>query len=288
MVIERCSLILDQLKFYKDEYILENIISPYEMFILLVAIQIHDTGHLISTRANHAKEGRRILSAYDKSSRLSAAEKAIIGSIAQAHGGKDDPINKLEEKMHLSHKKIRPQFLAALLRLSDELAEDETRASKILLEMDQIVSTSKIFHLYSASLNSIELSGKEISLNFYVTDKYLGEKFEKKINGKIIYQYLINEIYERSNKTHLEALYCSRFLPEGCRFTKVRAKINLISSESHGNIYPPIGFELIENGYPSYENKTVFELCNSLWDSGIVNQGVKIDGLYVSNLLAKE
>ena len=55
---------------------------------------------------------------------MDANERRIIGDIAKSHGGKDDPIGKLQSEDHISGIKIRPRLLASILRLADELAED--------------------------------------------------------------------------------------------------------------------------------------------------------------------
>ncbi|MCP1384812.1 HD domain-containing protein [Runella salmonicolor] len=284
MVIERVSRIMECMdpKFTFDIKT-KNYITPYELFILLMAIQLHDTGHLIASRAEHAKAAKELLAKFDRNNKLSTAEKTLIGNIAQAHGGKNDPIDKLYQTMHLSHQTIRPQLLAAFLRLGDELAEDETRASKFLLEIDKILPTSIIYHLYSASLNSLQLNGREISLIFYITDTYLENEYKVKKGNNIIDQYLINEIYDRTQKTLLESLYCSRYLPDECRFTKVKVKINLVKEKDHDEIAPPIAYELKENGYPLLGSSDIYSICDTLWISS-----VKIDGEYISKIIKKK
>ncbi|KQB99853.1 hypothetical protein AQF98_15160 [Pedobacter sp. Hv1] len=281
MVIDRVSKIISCLNPSFNPGTDKFYISPYEIFILLMAIQLHDTGHLIGSRVEHAKKGKEILAKFDAGKALNTSEKMVIGNIARSHGGQDDPIGKLQTSDTLSHERIRPQFLAACLRLGDELAEDLTRASNFLLEINQIEETSKIFHLYSASLDSLHLNEKEIQLSFYVEDKYLTDKYPKQTKSGIIEEYLITEIYKRTQKTFLEALYCGRFLPEICRFNKVRVKIHLLTSSDHDEIIAPIAYELKENGYPSLDKQNIFDACASLTLHG----GQHIDGDYISNLV---
>ncbi|MGF7079057.1 HD domain-containing protein [Mucilaginibacter sp. UYCu711] len=281
MVIDRVSKIITCLNPSLTSEPEKFHISPYEIFILLMAIQLHDSGHLIGSRVDHAKKGKELLAKFDPGNILNTSEKLIIGNIAKAHGGQEDPIGKLQPIDMLSHQKIRPQFLAALLRLGDELAEDLTRASKFLIDIDQLEKTSKIFHLYSASLDSISFNEREIQLSFYVMDKFLIDKYPKKTKSGIVQEYLITEIYKRTQKTFLEALYCGRFLPEECRFNKVRVKINLVKSSDHDEITDPIGYDLKENGYPTLEKNDIFQACDSLTLHG----GQQIDGDYLSSLI---
>lgn len=280
MVIERVSWILDNIGFTmvrneSDKFY----VSPYEIFILLMAIQLHDAGHLIASREEHAKKGKELLSKFDARGQLSSAEKKHIGDIARAHGGKDDPIGKLPIEQHLSHQQIRPQLLAALLRLGDELAEDQTRASNFLLKLNEIEPTSEIFHRYSASLDSLNISGGEIRVTFYIEDDLLVKKFPKNEKGNLIDQYLLDEIYKRTYKTFTEGLYCNRFLPHKARVNSLKVTIILLTRADHDEI-KRISFELKESGYPTLSNGDIFTLCDSLKE-----QGRRIDGEYISSLL---
>jgi hypothetical protein len=281
MVINRVSRIISCLNPTLTPETNKFYISPYEVFILLMAIQLHDAGHLIGPRTEHAKKGKELLAKFDIAGTLNTAEKLMIGNIARAHGGKDDPIGKLEPLVSVSHQKIRPQLLAALLRLGDELAEDYTRASNFLLKIDEIENTSLIFHLYSASLNSIELNGREIQLIFYVMDNYLIERYPIKTKTGLLHEYLLNEIFTRTQKTYLESLYCGRFLPEECRFNRVRVKIHLLSSKDHEDIIEPISYELKESGYPTLESLDIHKVCPTL----TLQNGNEINGEYISNLV---
>lgn len=283
MVINRVSWLLDNIKVtFKEDDSNLYYISPYELFILLMSIQLHDTGHLIASREEHAKKGKELLSKFDSGNVLSAAEKKHIGDIAKAHGGKKDPIGLLPITEHLSHQEIRPQFIASLLRLGDELAEDKTRASNFLLEIGHIEPTSEIFHLYSASIDSINVNGSEIKITFYIEDKYLTKKYPVKTSSSTTEEkYLIDEIYKRTFKTFTESLYCSRFLPEKSRINCVKVNINLLSSLDHDEI-KKISYELKENGYPLISNQDIFTLCTTLNENG-----AKIDGEFINNLISQ-
>lgn len=265
MVIERASWILSCMNTSLEKKEGSFYISPYETFILLMAIHLHDTGHLIASRKDHAKAGKELLAQFETGGILSIAEKRIIGNIAQAHGGKEDPIGKLEPEISLLHHKIRPQLLASILRLGDELAEDRTRASNFLIDIGKIERTSEIFHLYSASLDSLDLSNNEISIEFCFLDKISIKKYPKMVKGKEESVYLIDEIYERTLKTFTEALYCNRFLPPECRFNKVKVNILILNEKDHEKIVS-IRYELKELLYPTVVIKNIYDICDTLKD----------------------
>ncbi|MCP1299407.1 hypothetical protein NK356_09535 [Chryseobacterium sp. S0630] len=279
MVIERATRLLNNLNitFIRDE---EGFyLSPYELFILLMAIQLHDAGHLIATRSEHAEKGKELLAKFDSGRSLSTAERMHIGNIAKAHGGKKDPIGALPLQENISHQKIRPQFLAAILRLADELAEDKSRASNFLLNIGAITPTSEIFHRYSAALESITISGGELKLDFYIQDEFLLKMFPIKTKSGIIDKYLLDEIYDRTFKTFTEALYCSRFLPEKARITIVKVNIHILKSKNDDEI-KNIYYELKETGYPFISDQDIYDLCESLKENEL-----KINGEFIKNFI---
>ncbi|WP_259017152.1 HD domain-containing protein [Emticicia fluvialis] len=279
MVIERATWILNELNVSLENKEGYFSITPYEIFLLLVAIQLHDTGHLIGSRKEHAHKGKELLAKFDSGNSLSTAERKHIGDIAKAHGGKEDPIGKLHREENLSHQKIRPQLLAAILRLADELAEDKTRASKFLLDTGNMTATSEIFHRYSGVLDSIFISGGEVKMDFYVHDELLRNTYPMIKDSQTIQQFLIDEIYVRTFKTFTESLYCSRFLPYSGRINTVKANIHILSSIDDDEI-KCISYELKETGYPFISDKDIYDLCESLKENN-----KRIDGEFIKNFI---
>mgnify|MGYP005897959939 FL=1 len=180
MVIERASTIIDNFTSINEEFRLSN----YELFILLVSIQLHDAGHLIDKRKKHTSKTHEMLTRFC-ADKLDRPEIMIIANIARAHGGKDDPIGRLSEEGILGIS-VRTKLLASILRLSDELADDSTRASKGLLKLeDQKIDSphrhineySEIYHRYSQALHSVEMIGNEIKLSFCIQEEQLERLF---------------------------------------------------------------------------------------------------------------
>jgi len=282
MVIERATRLLNTLNttFSKGEE--GYYVSPYELFILLMSIQLHDAGHLISPRSQHAEKGKELLAKFDSGKVLSTAERLHIGNIAKAHGGKKDPISNLPLEEDLSHQRIRPRFLAAILRLADELAEDKTRASNFLLNIGNIAPTSEIFHRYSASLESVSISGGEVKLDFYIQDEVLLKKYPMNSKNGVIEKYLLDEIFDRTFKTFTESLYCSRFLPDKARINTVKVNIHILKTKNDEEI-KKISYELKETGYPFVSDKDIYDLCNTL-----IENNIKIDGEFIKNYIEQQ
>lgn len=290
MVIDRISKIIENFKQNESSFSLSN----YEVFILLIAANLHDAGHLITNRKGHANAAKELLSRFDKApnSLLDPGERRIIGDIAKSHGGKDDPIGKLASEDHISGIKIRPRLLASILRLADELAEDKTRASRFLLYLKDEGDTqnnplddfSEIFHRFSESIDSIYIEGNVIKLSFCVNSKQLIKKFKKKSGDSETTHFLLDEIYERCLKTFLETLYSNRFFEPNNRYTKITVKIYLLD-EYEDYLIDPISFVLEENGYPSIGRGDIFEMCKkNLKDT----TGADINGEYIARLIEQK
>lgn len=282
MVIDRATMIINNFNGTLIKKDSGFYISPYEIFILLMAIQLHDTGHLIGKRREHAERGKHILAKFDSGNILSAGERRIIGDIAKAHGGKNDPIGTMLVKEDtISSKKIRPQLLASILRLADELAEDHSRASTFLLNIDAIEKTSIIYHLYSSALDSVSVSGSEIKLIFYISTEILLEQYTVKNDDVISTKFLLDEIYDRTFKTFTESLYCSRFLPDLCRINCVKVNINIL--DQHDDVMKNISYELKEVGYPYTTDSSIFSHCTNL-----IEEGINLDGAFMKDFIEKK
>ncbi len=97
----------------------------------------------------------------------------MIRNIAAAHGGKGskgdkDTIRKLAETDALLGEEIHPRILAALLRFSDELADDRSRAARFALATGQLPAKSQVYHRYANALQSwmVQVPGDAVSPPF--------------------------------------------------------------------------------------------------------------------------
>lgn len=255
----------------------QEILSPYEIFFLLLAIQIHDAGHIINGRDEHAKNAQLIINKFGKEN-LSAVEKKYISQIAKAHSGKDDPIGILNEEQIVSNEKVNLKLIAAIVRLADELADDTTRASSFLLDNNLIGESSLIFHQISQCLDSCIVESNQIRMNYYLTEEHL-QKTYKLGNDDV---FLLDEIYSRTVKTLTESLYCNRFLPE---IIKIKSVNVIITIESENSEVEPkvISYRLEEVGYPNTPYNNIFEICTDLKN----NTGMNLTGEYYNEILTQ-
>jgi hypothetical protein len=235
--------------------------TAYEVYLLLAAIHIHDLGNFFG-RASHEINADKVM--LELGPMLGDdVEKFSIREIAQAHGGKlygnKDKIGRLQLEDHIFSQAIRPRFLAALLRLADELADDSTRASRFMIENGIIPESSVIYHKYANSLRSVKVNGDSVSLKFSVAEKDIKQKFGKG-SGRV---FLVDEIYERTMKTHRERMYCMRFLRPEINIDRIAVSID-IYSEGFTKKLESIEYKLEEAGYPDEKNPDIFQLCPDL------------------------
>lgn len=240
-------------------------ITPYECYLLLMAIQFHDTGNVFG-RENHEKKCWDIMREIGDQIGQDQAEKRAIIKIAAVHGGnvngdKDTISNGLEKKTDLMDQKdVRMTFLAAILRFADELADDRTRANQYLLKEDRLPRESKIHHLYSSCLHTVIIKHYEVNLVFEFEKEEAREKYQKK--GDEI--FLLDEIYARTLKMHRERIYCMRFLRPYVEIERINVKISIFDDENVFDEPTKISYYLEEKGYPEYPNECISNLCPHL------------------------
>jgi len=235
---------------------------PYEVFILLISILLHDAGN-VEGRKGHEQRTQAIFAKYDGNS--DRFERRFIADIAKAHGGKfklpdgtksKDTIGRLitEANSTFGSTSYRPKLIAALTRFADEICEDSRRASKHLLDVGGLPKQSILFHKYAASIISsdVDLMAHQVHVKYslYVSD--LLDTYLKPSDDEDQYVFLIDEIYERLKKMFAEMVYCSRFMRDAVKLEILRATIEIYREDERGDIelWDNIAIELKEQGYP--------------------------------------
>jgi hypothetical protein len=241
-------------------------LTPYEGYILLSAIQFHDVGNICG-RKDHEKKCRSIMNDLGTLLGDDRPEKTAIAKIAAAHGGcidgDPDTIGKLQPEIPLFDQSVRKQYLAAVLRFADELADDRSRASRFLLKTRRIPSESEIYHAYSHALYTVLVGSDEIQLRFDIDRATALRKFDKG-RRKV---FLLDEIYERTLKMHRERIYCMRFLrPHGVGITRIGVKIEVCEMETDAlsDVIKTIPYSLEESGYPADPHTSIYTVCPDL------------------------
>lgn len=220
-------------------------LKPYELYLLLCAIRLHDAGN-IDGRDAHEKRVAEMLHAYGGSICNDTAEASLISKIAEAHGGftlsgDKDTIGELpNDGLPVGAITCRPRQVAALVRFADEICEHRSRAAQHHINQNTLPDANKLFHYYADSITGAvyDFEMKRFHLRLRIKTKYLTCQYEAPSRESEVkhYKYLIDEVLDRVDKLDCERRYCNMYLDPGLRVREIQADIALLGDE------PPGGF----------------------------------------------
>jgi len=231
----------------------EFCLNPFEVYVLLVAILLHDSGNMFG-RKGHERRAGLIIS---KMGTLAGSrfEKKIISEVARAHGGEasdgsKDTIGKLNTVEHCGSCSCRSKLIAAITRFADEICEDHTRAASFALENGGIPPKNTIYHKYADAIQSVDvdLADESVFIRYLLDKKDVLDSFSE---GDAKSPYLVDEIIYRLKKMDCERRYIMRFTGGVLLLLKTRATIAIINFDDHK--YEPMMHTTVvisEEGHP--------------------------------------
>lgn len=194
----------------------DRIIDLENLNLLMHAVLWHDLGNLYG-RLDHSQKITKIFEKV-KSFLYEAPHHNWILKIAQAHSGAGSIEKQIEDNsVTIYDSVIYPQFLSALLRISDEIDEDQRRAEGRIISIvpkenkaywQFCLCTESIIPVYQT--DSIGNAALEIQIKCKMRDKDIGAKWEKNTSEVTA----INEYISRINKMNEERIYCNKFLQQ--------------------------------------------------------------------------
>lgn len=237
-----------------------DILSPYELYVLLIAIRIHDIGN-IHGREDHEKRCFPFLREHKNLLGNDISELKIIANIAQAHGGKTngnrDTIGLLNQTELVGKFSIRSRLLAAIVRFADEICENSGRAATYLLQQNDLPKHSEIYHKYADSVRGAVYGAAErrVNIHFKLTTDDVAKPWGSEDRSKdpavpICEVYLVDEILDRLEKMDRERRYCNVYSRGTYAVESIRATIDIIDPETHEVLEQIPIPELMDNGYP--------------------------------------
>ena len=240
-----------------------DVLSPYELYVLLVAIRIHDVGNL-EGREQHEKKCFKFLNMYEQALGGDRAELKVIAKIAEAHGGKingnKDTIHFLNPQEKVGNITIRPRLLASILRFADEICESRNRAATYALKRGALPPHSEIYHKYAAAIKSSHYGSSErrLTLEFQLEVNDVIRKWGKAIlktgdEVSLEEDYLIDEILDRLDKMNRERKYCNIYSRGVYAVESIRATIRVVDDELDTLEEIPVP-EIMDAGYPDEDN----------------------------------
>jgi len=240
-------------------------LNPYEVFITLVSILLHDAGN-VRGRAGHEKRPFKMFISMGVAAYNDEMEARTIAKVARAHGGHIGTVHSPKDKDTIRGLKLdissaygstqyRPRLIAALVRFADEICETKNRASRFMIAHDCLPQQSEIYHHYANSITSVivDLPSRNISILYETTRSNVTKKYGKNKDK----QYLIDEINCRLEKMFSELRYCQTFMYEVVLIERIRATVKIYEDSDNNSDgiddHMPLRietFELVESGYP--------------------------------------
>lgn len=128
-------------------------LNTIEIYILCCATYFHDWGNIIS-RKNHRSRVPELYQTIFAPEEQEFGERQSIISIVKAHTGTSidgdlDTLKDIETNMRVLKNTVNAQRLAAILRLTDELAESKDRTSLLYMKETDLPDESLLHHFYS-------------------------------------------------------------------------------------------------------------------------------------------
>jgi len=242
------------------------LLTPYEIYILLLSIRLHDVGNIYG-RENHEQNINKVIQKFSLSYlHKDRIEANMVAAIAGAHGGKTqdgdkDTIGRLQHSESNGHIcDINGKKIAAITRIADEICENRKRVfSSDSLE---IPIHNLVFHKYAKAIyvNSIQNRTLILKLQFHIGDllKEYNIYENNEGNKSLISVNLPQIALDRLKKAELERRYCNRFIPDKAQIKGLSVHIEILEdtmdeeSFKHESL-DQITFTLQEEGYPLKE-----------------------------------
>jgi hypothetical protein len=189
-------------------------LNAYELYLLMCSVLWHDVGNLYG-RLDHQK---KISKVFDKTKEFlyDTTSSEWIIKICKAHSGKlaIERNIEVETKNELDFT-FYPRFLAALLRLCDEMDEDKKRIGERIY--DEIPEEKKAHWFFCKCNDSIKIEKTEFEKHQIVIEAKMDKKeifatLKKETNAGVVEVIGIDEYSRRIDKINEERKYCMTFL----------------------------------------------------------------------------
>lgn len=245
-VIKYADMLLGQPKCKENEEHLAGF-TPFEIYVLLMAIRIHDVGNICGRELHET----RCLEVLQEVSDISddSFETAKIVLIAQAHGGRHrifgkDTIGALPEVDTVGSCKLHMKALAAITRFADEICETSRRAATFLLLKGLLPAQSRIYHQYAYSIKAAIIEADRILRLTYQIDDTLLATIWQSSDGDC---YLSDYILDRLAKLNTERIYYNQFVDARFQVHNIEARVQVV----HGmDVKHEEIVRTVKKGYP--------------------------------------
>lgn len=194
----------------------DRIIDVENLSLLMHAVLWHDVGNLYG-RIEHEKNIVKIFDTV-KTFLYDPFHQEWIVKIGEAHCGEGSIEQKIEDASRTIHDSvIYPQFLSSLLRISDEIDEDQRRVQSRAFSL--VPKQSQAFWKFCSFNESIipvyqRDSLGNVALEIEVNSKIRRDELYQKLGKNAEEVIAIEEYIARLDKINRQRIYCNGFLQQ--------------------------------------------------------------------------
>ncbi|MCB0320351.1 MAG: hypothetical protein KDD60_05440 [Bdellovibrionales bacterium] len=251
-------------------------ITVLEAYILLCAAHVHDSAN-VSKREDHPERCREVLAEH-KDLFVSSVSQQIY-DVASVHGGHHpeygkDTFRTIDVDAHTPPRLL---LIASILRLADELSENEDRVPESVVEHHEPSAMSKLAHAYARSFKNFELRNESLSITYGVYPEDHNLTVEREGKRQSFYDFL----EEKIDVIEKEARYCSQYGRPSLHISEINIVVRQYDGMKPSKALKTEKFSLyLNHGYPKCE----CSLCERA--DGLANRGVmKLSGFFVESKL---
>ena len=230
-------------------------LSPFEVFVLIFAILLHDAGNVFG-RSRHEEAVAKVVDELGPLLNLTDVERKLVVSVARAHGGRTDRGEKdtitdavARDTDTISNIRVNGRRLAAIVRLADEFSENQRRADPEALRQPYTPEESALPNKFCNAVTCyIDCDVGSLNWSFAIDRADLGYLFLEKRDGVDCKTYLVDYVSARITKADQERRYCNRFLNDLKIYTRINARIGIWDGHTEVENF---SIEITDGGYPA-------------------------------------
>lgn len=223
-----------------ENFLTEEIITPYELFLMMMSILYHDVG-ILAKREGHADLSGKFLDEQNDNYLIQKRDRDIIRAAVVSHSSSkniEEECAAFPDREYIGSETVRPRVVAATVRLADELDEDHRRGDPEVARKIGISKDSEFYWQFCQRILAVrpDRSAREI---------YIGISFEPEDAGRTVRlqgreRLFVCAFAEKLAKINSERIVVSRFLPQTLQFRRLLLSIRPL--KGHGKWKHPREF----------------------------------------------
>lgn len=197
-------------------------LSEYELFLAMMGVLYHDIG-MLRGRDGHAEMSAKLLAEDQADYVFSDIDKVFLKEVVRSHSS-SKRIEDCQSDQHVQGYDVRPQTIAALVRIADELDEDIRRADRHLQAKLELPAESTFYWRFNQCVRGVKVDreSRDVVFNLAFDREDVGRQ-ENGINSTFL-----QSAFRKIAKVNKERRYCNSFLPNALRLRSVQIKVHAI------------------------------------------------------------